>query len=538
MENAALAISREWDVVIIGTGIGGATAGWELASRGLSVLFLERGTRIAAGVTEGGELTTPAARLAHGRWPHPLSQQRPQGDCNRFFAPLGCALGGSSIYYAATLERMPASDFDALNTAHGSVPSWPVPFAEFEQFYEAAESLYGISAAANESVRQRLSQWDLALLDVLRRNGLRPAPLQVAMRYDEQCEECIGKLCPRACKADSLTACLEPALRTGNCAVLEGCEVLSLDAGATQVRAVHARYRNERIELRASMFVLAAGAFHSPPILLRSHSPHWPQGLANRSDQVGRNLMFHTADNYAVWSPRRLSQRTRQKKSLSLRDFYLYQGRRLGYVQSLGVDVGRGDIATYLKNFLRRHGWRNELLLKVAVKLPSHVAAALLGNARVFGAMTEDDPSPENRVVLDPQEPDGAKFIYTITDDLRSRADELCRLFTHHIRPWRLVRISPELPMNYGHPCGTCRFGDDPARSVLDRNCKAHELENLYVLDASFMPRSGAVNPSLTIAANALRVASVIATRVRGSRSQQCLAPRNEIPAKQTGGFQ
>jgi choline dehydrogenase-like flavoprotein len=286
------------------------------------------------------------------------------------------------------------------------------------------------------------------------------------------------------------------------------------------------------------VFVLAAGAFHSPPILLRSHSPQWPRGLANRSDQVGRNLMFHTADNYAVWATRRLSQRARQKKSLSLRDFYLYQGRRLGYVQSLGVDVGRGDIATYLKNFLRRHGWRNELLLKAAVKLPSHVAAALLGNARVFGAMTEDDPSPENRVVLDPQEPDGARFIYTITDDLRRRADELCQLFTRHIRPWRLVRISPELPMNYGHPCGTCRFGDDPAGSVLDRNCKAHDLQNLYVLDSSFMPRSGAVNPSLTIAANALRVAPAIANQLRGSPSQQRLAPQIEIAAKQTGGFQ
>jgi choline dehydrogenase-like flavoprotein len=479
----------------------------------LSVLFLEKGGRVAPGVGEG-DLTSPAARLERGRWPHPLSQQRPRGDCSRFFAPLGCAVGGSSIYYAATLERMPASDFGLLSTAHGLVPPWPVPFAEFEQFYAAAESLYGISPAAADAVRQRLSEWDLALIDHMRRNGLQPEPLQVAMRYDADCEECIGKICPRACKADALSACLEPALRSGHCAVLEHCEVHSLEADAHRVRAVRARLGDQPVEFRARVFVLSAGALHSPQVLLRSCSPQWQQGLANRSDQVGRNLMFHTADNYAVWSPRRLSQRARQRKAISLRDFYLYQGRRLGYVQSLGVDVGRGDIATYLKNFLRRRGWRNELMLKIAVKLPSHVAAAALGNARVFGGMSEDDPSPENRVMLDATEPDGTRFSYTITDDLRRRADELCTQFARHIRPWRLVRISPELPMNYGHPCGTCRFGDDPAASVLDRNCKAHDLENLYVLDASFMPRSGAINPSLTIAANSLRVAPVIANQL------------------------
>ena len=535
MEIAAGALEREWDVVVIGTGVGGATVGWELASRGLRVLFLEKGGRVAAG-ENGRELTTPAARLERGRWPYPVSQQRPQGGCARFFAPLGCALGGSSIHYAAALERMPATDFEALQTACGLVPAWPVQFAEFESSYAAAEGLYGVPSVANEIIEQRLSAWDLSFIDTMRRNGLRPEPLRVAMRYDAECQECIGKVCPRGCKGDALTACLEPALRSECCAVLEHCDVRSLQADAHRVRAVRARYRNQEIELHARVFVLAAGAYHSPEILLRSQSAPWPYGLANRSDQVGRNLMFHTADNYAVWAPTRLNQSARQKKSISLRDFYLYQGRRLGYVQSLGVDVGRGDIATYLKDFLRRHGLRNEFLLKALAHLPSHVAAHLLGNARVFGAMTEDDPSPENRVILAPDEPDGAKFSYTITEDLRRRADELVTAFARHIRPWRLLRISPELTMNYGHPCGTCRFGDDPATSVLDRHCKAHDLENLYVLDASFMPRSGAVNPSLTIAANSLRVAPVIAAQLRCPLTPTQPAGQNGITSKQTRG--
>jgi choline dehydrogenase-like flavoprotein len=134
-----------------------------------------------------------------------------------------------------------------------------------------------------------------------------------------------------------------------------------------------------------------------------------------------------------------------------------------------------------------------------------------LGDASIFAAMTEDDPNPDNRIVLDPEQPNGASFVYRITEDLRQRADSLRNAFAHHVRPWRLIRLFPSLSMNYGHPCGTCRFGEDPSTSVLDRSNRTHAIDNLYVVDASFMPRSGAVNPSLTIAANALRCAPEIA---------------------------
>jgi choline dehydrogenase-like flavoprotein len=196
-----------------------------------------------------------------------------------------------------------------------------------------------------------------------------------------------------------------------------------------------------------------------------------------------------------------------------VRDFYVHRGRRLGYVQSMGLDAGRGEIAGYIKDQLRRHGVRNELLLSLLAKLPSHFGALMFGNAGIFAAMAEDDPNPENRIILDPNEPDGASFSYTIADDLRQRADELRLAFSSSVRPWRMLRISRGIEMNYGHPCGTCRFGDDRASSVLDRNCRTHDLENLFVVDASFMPRSGAINPSLTIAANALRVAPQIAAQ-------------------------
>ena len=508
-----VAASRYWDVIIIGTGVGGATVGRSLALAGMSVLFLEKGGRIDPGA-ENNAAVTPDSRMAQGWWPHPVTYRQPNGDRRRFYAAVGCALGGSSIHYAAALERMAESDFAGRYAPSDSLSPWPVSYEEFLAHYAAAEKLYGISSESSHSAERRMSEWDRALLEQMRKNGLRPDPLHVAIRYDEQCKECIGKICPRDCKSDARVACLEEALRQPQCDILAHCDVQALEADKESVRAVKALHLGRELELHARIVVLSAGALHSPQLLLRSRNELWPRGLANSSDQVGRNLMFHTSDIFALWAPRRLARQGRQLKSISVRDFYVHEGRRLGYVQSMGLDAGRGEIAVYIKEQLRRRGVRHELLLSLLAKLPSHIGALMFGGAGIFAAMTEDDPNPDNRIMLDPGEPDGASFSYTITADLRRRADELRLAFSRSVRPWRMLRISTELEMNYGHPCGTCRFGDDPAVSVLDRDCRAHDLGNLYVVDASFMPRSGAVNPSLTIAANALRVAPRIAARL------------------------
>lgn len=517
MPNPTVAAPRHWDVIIIGTGVGGATVGRSLALEGLSVLFLEKGGRIGPS-EEGNSAVTPGSRMAHGWWPHPVSHRQTNGDRKRFYVPVGCALGGTSIHYAAALERMSAGDFDGLHTPTASTSPWPVSFSEFVPYYEAAEALYGISGDSNHIAEQRMSEWDRALMEQMRQNGLKPDSLRVAMRYDEQCKECIGRVCPRDCKSDARVACLEQALRQPQCQILEHCDVQTLEADKECVRAVKALHLGRELELRARIVVLSAGALHTPQILLRSRNEFWPQGLANSSDQVGRNLMFHTNDIFALWAPRRLTRQARQRKSISVRDFYVHQGQRLGYVQSMGLDAGRGEIAGYIKDYLRRRGVRNELMLSLLAKVPSHIGALMFGRAGIFAAMTEDDPNPDNRIIVDPDEPDGASFSYTLTNDLRRRANELRVAFSRSVRPWRMLRISTKLDMNYGHPCGTCRFGDERASSVLDRDCRTHDLENLYVVDASFMPRSGAINPSLTIAANALRVAPQIAARLSNSK--------------------
>lgn len=511
--------SNTWDVVIIGTGMGGATVGWALVQRGLSVLFLEKGTRHEA-YRSAQATETPETRLAQGYWPHPMTLQRPDGSRHRFHAPVGCALGGSSIHYAGALERMAASDFEPLCTSTNQTIRWPVAYGDFVPFYEDAESLYGIARESDMTRESRFSEWDRGLARALRDKGLQASTCHVAMGYDVACRECIGIICDRGCKVDARRACLDLALQQPGCEILDNCDVQLLEADERRVHAVRAIHHGRPIDIRARVVVLAAGGYHSPQLLLSSRNSLWPNGLANRSDQVGRNLMFHGVELYALWAPRRLDRRGLARKALSIRDFYVHDSMRLGMVQSMGLEAGRGNIAMILKDSLRRRGLQNAFLLSLLVKVPSHVAEWLLGSAKIFAATTEDDPHPDNRIVLDDSEPNGSSFTYTITDDLRDRANRLHRVFAEHAKPWRVVRLNQQLTVNYGHPCGTCRFGDDPVTSVLNRDCRSHEVENLFVVDASFMPRSGAVNPSLTIAANALRVAPKIAAAVASSAAE------------------
>lgn len=514
-----------WDVLIVGSGMGGATLARCLVHAGHRVLLLEKGGRIDARPPSAPEAVTGEERLAQGWWPNPVSVRHADGSTTRFHAPIGCAVGGSTVHYAAALERMAASDFAGIYSSRHAVRPWPVDHAEFTRYYEAAERLFGVGEPGAEA--GRLSRWDQEFMAHMRRNGLKPDVLKVGIRYDDACTECIGRVCPRACKADARSTCIEAILDRPNFRLVEQCEVLRLEADSSQVTGVIVSYDGREIRATARMVVLAAGALHSPQILLRSAGPSWPHGLANGSGQVGRNLMFHTVDLFAVWAPRKFSRNGRQRKAVSIRDFYECDGRRLGYVQSMGLEAGQGVISVHLKSQLRRWGLRNELVLKLLVALPARLAARLLGTAVIFAGMTEDDPDPDNRLVLDPGEPDGTAITYTITDDLRARAEGLRAAFRRRLRPWRFMPVSAGVQMNHGHPCGTCRFGDDPATSVLDGNCRAHELENLYVVDASFFPRSGAVNPSLTIAANAIRVASAISAKLDPPES---LVSGNDLP--------
>jgi choline dehydrogenase-like flavoprotein len=290
-----------------------------------------------------------------------------------------------------------------------------------------------------------------------------------------------------------------------------------LDADESTVKTVRCRLGDKRIAVRGRVVLLAAGAFASPVLLLKSRSRHWPDGLANRSGQVGRNLMVHAHVLVAISTKKGLS-RAGPLKSISLNDFYVDQGIKLGTLQSLGVTVFPGTIAYYL---LTRIGNVPEALRKLmspCVRLLAHVLAVPFRNAAIFAGIIEDLPYERNRVLLAPDEESGFRFEYHYPVELGER----CRLFAKRLRAAlrphrRMLVLSGRNNLDYGHVCGTVRFGNDPASSVLNRDNRAHDVTNLYVVDASFLPSSGGTNLSLTIAANALRVGELVDARLRGA---------------------
>ena len=304
--------------------------------------------------------------------------------------------------------------------------------------------------------------------------------------------------------------------------ILPECEVLKLETGKSEIREIRCRRNGEDLTIRAKMVVLAAGAFMTPVLLLNSKSEAWPNGLANRSGLVGRNLMFHVSDFIVIRPTKRLSN-VGPQKSLALNDFYFSEGEKLGAFQTVGAAVSPGRIMQYIRDIAEKDPtWWKKLaspkpvwwrkLSSPVIRLIALTAYHLLNfkSAAVWASSIEDLPYYDNRVIPDPKAKNGMRFEYLYTEELRTRVLSFRRRLAKALGPHRMIVLSDENNLNYGHVCGTCRFGDNPETSVLDKNNRAHDLSNLYVVDASFFPSSGGINPSLTIAANALRVAEAI----------------------------
>jgi choline dehydrogenase-like flavoprotein len=265
--------------------------------------------------------------------------------------------------------------------------------------------------------------------------------------------------------------------------------------------------------------LLGAGAFASPALLLKSTSRAWPTGLANTSDQVGRNLMVHAHVWFAVGSDR-LASPEGPLKSISLNDFYVHSAGKLGTLQSLGISMTRDTVAYYLDNQISALPPAIVRLLRPLTHPLSYVLSQPFKNAATFAGIIEDLPYRENRVMVDVSNPSEFRFEYTYPDELRARCDAFTALVRKALGArHRVLVISGKNNLDFGHVCGTVRFGNDPATSVLDASNRAHGVNNLYVVDASFFPSSGGTNLSLTIAANALRVADILAGRLDGERS-------------------
>ena len=517
----------DWDVIVVGTGIGGSTAGHALARKGKRVLFLERGQFLHARQDKGtgelpvGDANDPAARLHRGDWPNPLHGVTDLGNLS-FFAPLGCGTGGSSTLFGAQLERMLPVDLAPRATPKDApdvnfAGGWPISYEELLPFYREAEALFRVHGTddplypdAGASLREpaKMAARDEQLKQSLEEIGLHPYRAHVGCEYLPGCGGCGGAMCPRSCKSDAANVALMPALQQHGARILPNCEVLRLEADEHRVTALHCHTPDGELVLGAKVVILAAGAYMSPILLLRSRSSQWPGGLANRHDMVGRNLMLHT-DNFMAIAVDGSPGADGPAKSISLNDFYVHGDDKLGTFQSLGIPVNGGSVLTYLKRLEYRdpRWWRKAI--RPGLRVVADTGAYLFRNAATFTGIVEDFPYLHNRMVLDESAPDGRRFEYTYPDELRRRNAVMRACIAESIgKKHRSMPLSGENNVNYGHVCGTCRFGDDPATSVLDPDNRAHGVDNLYVVDASFFPTSGGTNPSLTIAANALRATS------------------------------
>ena len=523
---ATQAAARHWDVIVIGTGIGGGIAGRRLAEHGLSVLFVEKGPlgHRSEGQKLRSDLDDYAARQSRGFWPTQVEARIDGGAADRFFGPLGSGVGGSSVFYAAAAERPERHDLDSTSRSIHPVGGWPVGFDTFCPYFDQAarllsvrgepDSLSGVSAPDLSAAP--LTKPEAALFDDLRQAGLHPYRSHEALRRVPGCTDCLGRKCPLPCKMDGRSAGVEPALATGSAALLADCTVDTLDETAGRISQLRVSAGGQEHRLQAEIVVLAAGALHSPGLLLRSTATH-AAGCANSSGWVGRGLMFHLNEMVAVW-PRRGRPAVGATRAVSFRDLYLLDGQRMGLVQSMGLAADAGQIAVHVKGIVSRSALRRLPGIGKAATLFARASAAIFGQATVFVGIIEDMALPENRVRPHPDDPEVPQIDYRVPDELKARRLQFRRAFRRRLGKHRMLFLNFSPTLNYGHACGTLRFGTDPATSVLDPDCRAHDLDNLYVADASFMPSAMGVNPSLTIAANALRVADIVAARMASTK--------------------
>jgi choline dehydrogenase-like flavoprotein len=513
---------EHWDCLVIGTGVGGATMGGALAKAGLRVLFVEKGRAhfLRADALRGGypEMNFPrveAASARHvpllaraGRWYEEIR------DGHRSFVPLmGCGTGGSSALYGMAMERFFPADFEPKQhfprASASSLPdAWPIRYSDLAPHYQRAEALYRVRGSSDTLRPDRSDLLPPPPLDPANaelhahflRRGLHPYRLPLACESVPGCECCQGYLCAKNCKNDAGRICLEPAVRDHGATLLDECEAIRVEATRERITGIVCRWHGQTVNLHADRFVLAAGALLTPALLLRSTSADWPNGLANASGLVGRNLMRHCVDLYLVLGASGGSH----SKQVALNDFYQFESGKLGTIQSFGILPPAAVLAANVAKDVHDAAPWASALLGLGQPVLRGFLSRLLTRGVLIAAIMEDLPYFENRVV--PDRP--LRIEYRLHTNEMARLIEFRKQLAGVLKPYRFLSLhQAEKNTMLAHACGTCRFGEDPVDSVLDPYNRAHGINNLYVVDSSFFPSSGGTNPALTIAANALRVA-------------------------------
>ena len=515
-----------YDVVIVGSGPGGGTMAWRLAQTGKRILLLERGGYLPR------EQANWDSRAVFVEARYQAAETWYSSDGSKFHPGLHYFVGGNSKVYGAVLLRLRQRDFEAVRHPDGISPGWPIGYDAFEPYYQAAEELYQVHGLRGEDPTEPPASKPYAyppishepriqeLFDGLKREGHHPFHLPVGVRLDERdgkalphsacirCQAFDGYPCITNGKSDAQITCVDPALAAYDNLTLwtnAYVERLTTDPAGREVTGVDVVHHGVPLVVSGDIVVVACGSLSSALLMFRSANDAYPQGLANASGMVGRNYMRH--NNATILAISRTPNPTKFQKTLGLNDFYFGSddwNYPLGHIQMVGKSDGVQIQAEGLPNFLQ---WFPEMPFDWLAK-----------HSIDFWLTSEDLPLPENRIFYR----DGKVHLdLTATNmeahrRLKQKLRDICgRVDIHPHLFERSLYLGKDIPIGgTAHQAGTLRFGIEPATSVLDVNCKAHGIDNLYVTDASFFPSIGAVNPTLTIIANALRVADLISERL------------------------
>jgi choline dehydrogenase-like flavoprotein len=523
-----MATQNHFDVIIIGSGAGGGTLAYRLAPTGKRILLLERGGY----VRREKDNWNPRAVNLEGKYQ--TKEMWHDKDGKELHPHTNYYVGGNTKFYGAALFRLRKHDFGETRHHGGLSPAWPIRYEDLEPYYTEAERLYHVHGQRGEDPAEppadapyphpaithepRIQQ----LSDDFARLGLRPFHTPLGVMLNEQdphasrcirCETCDGFPCLVGAKSDAQVCAVDPALKYPNVTLQMNAYVERLETSASgrDVSRVIVRQNGSREEYSGDVVVVSCGAINSAALLLRSANDSHPRGLANSSDVVGRHYMGHV--NSVLMALSKCPNPTIFQKTLSVNDFYSaskdweYPMGHISFVGKLDGETLKGGAPPLTP------GWTLDLMAKHSLD---------------FWLTSEDLPDPNNRVTVDanggivlsykPNNEEGHQRLIAKLKDLMKQQTK-CKVHGHECHEGLFARnlyVGQRIPLaGVAHQVGTVRFGNDPKTSALDAHCKAHEVDNLYVVDGSFFCSSGAVNPALTIMANALRVGDHLIERMK-----------------------
>ncbi|MEN8444282.1 MAG: GMC family oxidoreductase [Cyanobacteria bacterium J06555_13] len=525
--------STDYDVIIIGTGAAGGTLARVLAPSGKRVLVLERGGFLPK------EKENWESREVYGKDRYRTTELWYDKDGNPFRPFTHYFVGGNTKFYGSAHYRLRERDFEEVVHKGGVSPAWPLKYDDFEPYYTQAEKLFDVHGLRNTDPTEPPSDSPFPfppishephiakIGEALKEKGLHPAYQPLGLKLNEanrelsecvRCETCDGFPCMVNAKADGDVNGVRPTMMYPNVTLKTHAKVTRLHTDETgkQITAVETEINGETHLFSADVVVVSAGALNSAVLLLRSANKQHPNGLANSSDLVGRNFMRHKI--CAIVSLGLKPNPTVYPKTMAINDYYWGEEGfpyPMGHVQTLG-NINEDRAATNSPPFIP------------SKLIPMAVFKAAADRTTPWFLMGEDLPDPNNRIYVtgggddncEAHSAGGLKESKIVLEYTSNNDESFNRLITRwkgllkSLDPLSILFSTEMTLKDVGHQCGTCRFGEDPATSVLDLNCRAHDVDNLYGVDGSFFPSSAALNPTLTIVANAIRVGEHLIERL------------------------